>query len=103
MSFDRSDLANEGEVDDTEAVSVAQPKRRIHTGEVSVPEAKRWPAWRGGVDDAALDLCKRCGPDVCSYVRKCFDFAASLDMDSAVGVWTELQHVFFDGMLWHAR
>ncbi len=45
-----------------------------------------------------LDLCKRCGTDVCAYVRPCFDLA---DTFALVGGNTTLEHVFYNGGKWH--
>ena len=48
-----------------------------------------------------LDLCKRCGKEVCDYVNYCFDFEKTFASDSVIACNTKLEHVFFDGDQWH--
>ena len=94
-------LEEDGEEYDTRTMSVALSSTAIQAGGVPVPEARPWYEWCRGAENGVLDLCRRCGTDVCDYMKHCFDFAHTSAWDSAVAINTKFQHVFFDGGQWH--
>ena len=39
---------------------------------ITMPDERPWHEWTGIAEQAVLDCCKRCGPEVCDYERNCF-------------------------------
>ena len=101
LKFARSGLEDDGEQYDSETMGVAQSSTHNSRKGWTVPEARPWYEWCRNAEDGVLDLCKRCGKEVCDYVNYCFDFEQTFASDSVIACNTKLEHVFFDGGQWH--
>ena len=73
----------------------------LHSTSFTVPESRPWYEWSTHAEPLVLDMCERCGPEVCNVVKDCFAFAPSFDSDTAVAAQTKLLHVFYNGSKWH--
>ena len=81
------DLGEDGEEYSTKAMGIAKFKKRYRNTTTIVPEYRPWYEWcKNNVQNAILDHCKRCGPDVCKYVNKCFDFADTFESDKCLAL-----------------
>ena len=101
LQFVHYGLEDDGEQYESRTMGVAQSNPAINKGSMTVPGARPWHEWSRSAEHCVLDLCKRCGKEVCDYIRHCFHFAQTFTSDSAVAFNTKLEHVFFDGEQWH--
>ncbi len=76
------------------------------SGQQRVTETTNWPKrpfhdFLRNVPKMELNYCKRCGPQVCSFVQNAFpSFAGNFKSDEFAAPNTLFWHVFYDGEQW---
>ena len=86
----------------TDAEGTSSPEPSVTSGMKVIPESRPFSEWITHLKTYVLYECKRCGRQVCDYVKSCFEFIPKFEPDTSTAPDTQIHHVFYNGQGWVA-